>query len=38
VLPLSPGYSVEMLPESLDRFEYPTGPAWVDAALALEEA
>jgi L-fuconate dehydratase len=38
VLPRQPGYSVEMLPESVDAYEYPTGPAWVDAALALEEA
>jgi L-fuconate dehydratase len=38
VLPLSPGYSVEMLPESIDAYEYPMGPAWVDAALALGEA
>jgi L-fuconate dehydratase len=29
--PLAPGYSVEMLPESLDNFEYPTGRAWADA-------
>ena len=27
-LPLTPGYSVEMLPESLDEYEFPTGPAW----------
>ena len=38
VLPLAPGYSVEMLPESLDEYEYPTGRAWADAAMALEEA
>jgi len=38
VLPLSPGYSVEMLPESVDEYEYPAGPAWTEAALALEEA
>jgi hypothetical protein len=38
VLSLSPGYSVEMLPESLDAYEYPIGSAWVDAALALGEA
>ncbi len=29
--PLAPGYSVEMLPESLDYYEYPTGRAWADA-------
>ena len=28
--PLAPGYSVEMLPESLDEYEYPGGRAWVD--------
>ncbi len=27
-LPQAPGYSVEMLPESLAEFEFPTGPAW----------
>jgi L-fuconate dehydratase len=26
--PLAPGYSVEMRPESVEEFEYPTGPAW----------
>lgn len=26
--PASPGYSIEMLPASLDRFEFPTGTAW----------
>jgi L-fuconate dehydratase len=38
LLPLTPGYSVEMLPESIDDYEYPDGRAWTDAALALEEA
>ena len=33
-----PGYSVAMLPESLDEYEFPTGHAWADAAMALEEA
>jgi L-fuconate dehydratase len=28
--PLAPGYSVEMLPESLDEYEYPNGRAWAD--------
>jgi L-fuconate dehydratase len=27
--PLAPGYSVEMLPESLDEYEFPSGPAWI---------
>lgn len=26
--PTAPGYSIEMLPESLDKFEFPDGPAW----------
>jgi L-fuconate dehydratase len=30
-LPLAPGYSVEMLPESLEEFEYPHGRAWAGA-------
>jgi L-fuconate dehydratase len=38
VLPLAPGYSVEMLPESVDEYEFPAGRAWTEAALALEEA
>ncbi len=37
-LPVAPGYSVEMLPESLDEYEYPNGHAWTSAPLALEEA
>jgi len=28
VAPASPGYSIEMRPESLDRYEYPGGAAW----------
>ncbi len=28
VAPTAPGYSAEMLPASLDRFEFPTGAAW----------
>jgi len=38
LLPLAPGYSVEMLPTSVDAFEYPNGAAWLEDALALEEA
>src|SRR6266536_876057 len=30
-LPLAPGYSVEMLPESVDEYEYPDGRAWAAA-------
>jgi L-fuconate dehydratase len=36
-MPLAPGYSIEMLPASLDEFEYPNGRAWT-TALALGEA
>jgi len=28
VVPTSPGYSITMKPESLSKYEYPTGPAW----------
>ena len=38
VLPLAPGYSVEMLPESLDEYEYPNGHAWPELRSPLEEA
>jgi L-fuconate dehydratase len=38
VLPLNSGYSIEMLPESIEAYEYPAGPAWVEAALALGQA
>jgi L-fuconate dehydratase len=31
--PTAPGYSIEMLPESLARYEYPTGGLWADASL-----
>lgn len=30
VAPTSPGYSIEMHPASLDRFEFPIGAAWTD--------
>ena len=26
--PIRPGYSIEMRPESLDKYEFPTGTAW----------
>jgi L-fuconate dehydratase len=35
VAPLAPGYSIEMLPESLDRYEFPRGPAWLEAAIEV---
>ncbi len=31
VAPLAPGFSITMRPESLNEFEYPTGPAWRSA-------
>jgi L-fuconate dehydratase len=34
VAPTAPGYSIEMLPESLARYEFPYGVAWTEAALA----
>ena len=33
VAPTAPGYSIEMLPESLDEYAFPNGPAWADVAL-----
>ena len=36
-LPTAPGYSIEMLPESLDEYAFPDGPAWVDVALTVGE-
>jgi L-fuconate dehydratase len=35
--PLAPGYSIEMLPESLDRFEFPGGIVWAGAAAVSGE-
>jgi L-fuconate dehydratase len=29
VVPTAPGYSIEMLPSSLDEYEFPAGPAWL---------
>jgi len=34
--PTAPGYSIEMHPESLARYEFPYGLAWTEAALAAE--
>jgi L-fuconate dehydratase len=34
--PTAPGYSIEMLPESLARYEFPCGLAWARAALTAE--
>jgi L-fuconate dehydratase len=33
-VPLAPGYSVEMLPESVEEYEYPHGRAWADVLSA----
>lgn len=30
-IPTAPGYSIDMLPESLGRYEYPNGSAWTSA-------
>jgi L-fuconate dehydratase len=38
VAPTAPGYSIEMLPESLARYEFPYGLAWAEAALAAESS
>jgi L-fuconate dehydratase len=34
--PTAPGYSIEMRPDSLARYEFPYGLAWTEAALAVE--
>ena len=31
MMPTAPGYSIEMLPDSLDRYEFPNGSAWATA-------
>jgi L-fuconate dehydratase len=31
--PSAPGYSITMLPESLDRYEFPNGPVWKMSSL-----
>jgi L-fuconate dehydratase len=38
LMPEKPGYSIEMLPESLERYSYPDGEAWQDAPLEVEVA
>ena len=32
-VPRAPGYSIEMLPESLAEYEFPTGPAWTTSGV-----
>jgi L-fuconate dehydratase len=34
--PQAPGYSIEMLPDSLDRYEFPNGTAWNEPASIAE--
>jgi L-fuconate dehydratase len=34
--PTSPGYSIEMLPASLDRFEFPQGRSWAEPGVTTE--
>jgi L-fuconate dehydratase len=36
VAPTAPGYSIELLPESLALYEFPYGLAWTEAALTAE--
>jgi L-fuconate dehydratase len=33
--PKRPGYSIEMTAETLERYQYPNGPVWVDLANKL---
>jgi L-fuconate dehydratase len=37
VAPAVPGYSIEMLPESLDEYAFPQGPAWADVGVKVRE-
>jgi L-fuconate dehydratase len=37
VAPAVPGYSIEMLPESLDEYAFPHGPAWADVGVRVRE-
>ena len=36
--PQAPGYSIEMLPESLDRYAFPDGQFWTQATNGTPEA
>jgi L-fuconate dehydratase len=38
LMPEKPGYSIEMFPESLERYSFPDGEAWQDAPLEVEVA
>ena len=35
-MPEKPGYSIEMDPESLERYRFPEGEAWQEPALEVE--
>jgi L-fuconate dehydratase len=35
ILPTTPGYSITMLPASLERYAYPTGAAWTAEPVAV---
>ena len=35
-VPRAPGYSIEMLPSSLDEFAYPSGPMWSSAEALVD--
>ena len=35
VAPMAPGYSIEMLPASLDEYEFPGGPVWAPVRGAI---
>jgi L-fuconate dehydratase len=37
IAPTAPGYSIEMLPESLARYEFPNGLAWAEPAVLVVE-
>jgi L-fuconate dehydratase len=37
VAPRAPGYSIEMLPSSLDEYEFPDGPTWLPVRGAVVE-
>ena len=38
LMPEKPGYSIEMIPESLERYSFPDGEAWQDTPLEVEVA
>jgi L-fuconate dehydratase len=38
VAPSAPGYSIEMLPESLEEYAFPDGPVWSENAVAVVDS